>query len=52
VAERVLGDYEPVPLELVMSDPRGMFCHSRDGDGLPVDHGFLLRIWIPDSVTR
>jgi DMSO/TMAO reductase YedYZ molybdopterin-dependent catalytic subunit len=42
------GFYETVDLELIASDPRIMFCYSWDGNTLPVDHGFPLRIWIPD----
>ncbi len=25
-----------------------MLCHSWDGNKLPIDHGFPLRVWIPD----
>jgi DMSO/TMAO reductase YedYZ molybdopterin-dependent catalytic subunit len=42
------GFYETVSLELINSDRRIMLCHSWDGRPLPVDHGFPLRIWIPD----
>lgn len=42
------GFYETVPLDLVYSDPRIMFCYEWDGNVLPVGHGFPLRIWIPD----
>ncbi len=42
------GFYESVPLELIAADRRIMLCHSWDGNPLPVDHGFPLRIWIPD----
>lgn len=42
------GFYETVPLDLIYSDPRIMFCYSWDGNTLPVGHGFPLRIWIPD----
>ena len=42
------GFYETVSLDLINSDERIMFCHSWDGNALPVDHGFPLRIWIPD----
>ncbi|HEX6384315.1 MAG TPA: molybdopterin-dependent oxidoreductase, partial [Anaerolineae bacterium] len=42
------GFYETVSLDLINSDERIMFCHSWDGNTLPVDHGFPLRIWIPD----
>jgi len=42
------GFYESVPLDLINSDPRIMFCYSWDGNTLPVGHGFPLRIWLPD----
>ncbi len=42
------GYYETVDLDLVARDPRIMLCHSWDGKPLPSDHGFPLRIWIPD----
>jgi len=42
------GFYETVPLDIINSDPRIMFCYSWDGNTLPVDHGFPLRIWWPD----
>jgi DMSO/TMAO reductase YedYZ molybdopterin-dependent catalytic subunit len=42
------GFYESVPLDLIDSDERIMFCYAWDGNTLPVDHGFPLRIWIPD----
>ncbi|MGD2076840.1 MAG: molybdopterin-dependent oxidoreductase, partial [Chloroflexota bacterium] len=42
------GFYETVDLELIASDPRIMFCYGWDGNLLPTDHGFPLRIWIPD----
>jgi DMSO/TMAO reductase YedYZ molybdopterin-dependent catalytic subunit len=42
------GFYETVDLELVNSDERIMLCYAWDGNPLPVDHGFPLRIWIPD----
>jgi len=42
------GFYESVPLYLIYSDPRIMFCYAWDGNTLPVGHGFPLRIWIPD----
>jgi len=41
------GFYETVSLNLIMSDERILFCYDWDGDPLPVDHGFPLRIWIP-----
>ena len=42
------GYYETVDLDLIESDERVMFCYSWDGVPLPSDHGFPLRIWIPD----
>jgi DMSO/TMAO reductase YedYZ molybdopterin-dependent catalytic subunit len=42
------GYYETVPLDLINADKRIMFCYAWDGNTLPVDHGFPLRIWIPD----
>lgn len=42
------GFYETVDLDLIMSDPRIMFCYAWDGTDLPKDHGYPLRIWIPD----
>jgi DMSO/TMAO reductase YedYZ molybdopterin-dependent catalytic subunit len=42
------GFYETVDLDLINSDARIMFCYAWDGNPLPVDHGFPLRIWIPD----
>lgn len=42
------GFHESVSLDLINSDPRIMFCYDWDGESLPKDHGFPLRIWIPD----
>ncbi|MFN2142466.1 MAG: molybdopterin-dependent oxidoreductase [Candidatus Promineifilaceae bacterium] len=42
------GFYETVDIDLIMSEPRIMFCYAWDGNDLPKDHGFPLRIWIPD----
>jgi DMSO/TMAO reductase YedYZ molybdopterin-dependent catalytic subunit len=42
------GYYETVPLDLINADKRIMFCYAWDGNTLPGDHGFPLRIWIPD----
>ncbi|MDX1663017.1 MAG: molybdopterin-dependent oxidoreductase [Candidatus Promineifilaceae bacterium] len=42
------GFYETVDLDLIAADERIMFCYAWDGRPLPVDHGFPLRIWIPD----
>jgi len=42
------GYYETVDLELVRADPRILLCYDWDGHPLPSDHGFPLRIWLPD----
>jgi sulfite oxidase len=42
------GFYETIDLELINSDRRIMFCYAWDGNLLPHDHGFPLRVWIPD----
>lgn len=42
------GFHETIPLDLIAADRRIMLCHSWDGNTLPVDHGFPLRVWIPD----
>ncbi|MBC8504414.1 MAG: molybdopterin-dependent oxidoreductase [Chloroflexi bacterium] len=42
------GFFEIVDLELIASDERIMLCYAWDGHTLPDDHGFPLRIWIPD----
>jgi DMSO/TMAO reductase YedYZ molybdopterin-dependent catalytic subunit len=42
------GFYETVDIDLIMSDRRIMFCYAWDGNALPQDHGYPLRIWIPD----
>lgn len=42
------GFYETVDLELIASDERIMLCYAWDGHALPVEHGYPLRIWIPD----
>ncbi len=42
------GFFETVPLALVAADPRIMLCYAWDGEPLPFDHGFPLRIWLPD----
>jgi hypothetical protein len=41
------GFYETVPLEEIAADERIMLCYAWDGNTLPVDHGFPLRIWRP-----
>lgn len=42
------GFYETVDLELIDSDDRIMLAYAWDGNPIPIDHGFPLRIWIPD----
>ncbi len=42
------GFYETVDLELIESDERIMFAYAWDGRPIPFDHGFPLRIWLPD----
>ena len=42
------GFYETVDLDLIAADDRIMLCYAWDGNSLPVDHGYPLRIWIPD----
>ena len=42
------GFHESVDLDLVAADERIMLCYAWDGHELPLDHGFPLRIWIPD----
>jgi DMSO/TMAO reductase YedYZ molybdopterin-dependent catalytic subunit len=42
------GFYETVPLELINNDRRIMFAYEWDKQPIPVDHGFPLRIWIPN----
>ena len=42
------GFYETVDLDLIASDERIMLCYAWDGHALPIDHGFPLRIWLPD----
>lgn len=42
------GFYETVEIEMINNDERIMLCHSWDGRPLPTDHGFPLRIWLPD----
>ena len=40
--------HETVDLDLIAADERIMLCYAWDGKPLPVEHGFPLRIWIPD----
>ena len=42
------GFYETVDLELIDSDNRIMLAYNWDGGPIPFDHGFPLRIWLPD----
>jgi len=42
------GFYETIDLDLIASDEHIMLAYDWDGHPLPVDHGFPLRVWIPD----
>ena len=42
------GFYETVDLDLINSDKRVMLAYAWDEKPIPWDHGFPLRIWIPD----
>ncbi len=42
------GFYETVDLDLIDSDERIMLAYNWDGKPIPFDHGFPLRIWLPD----
>ena len=42
------GFHEIVDLDLIRSDDRIMLCYAWDDRPLPIEHGFPLRIWIPD----
>ena len=42
------GFYETVDLDLIASDERIMLAYDWDGNPIPLDHGFPLRIWLPD----
>ncbi len=42
------GFFETVPLEAIRSDERVMLTYAWDGVPLPPEHGFPLRIYIPD----
>ena len=42
------GFYETVDLDFVAEDERIMLAYSWDGRPIPFDHGFPLRIWLPD----
>jgi DMSO/TMAO reductase YedYZ molybdopterin-dependent catalytic subunit len=42
------GFYEVVPLDIIRSDERVMLTYAWDGVPLPAEHGFPLRIYMPD----
>jgi DMSO/TMAO reductase YedYZ molybdopterin-dependent catalytic subunit len=42
------GFHETIDLDLIASDERIMLTYDWDGNPLPVDHGYPLRVWIPD----
>ena len=42
------GFYETVDLDLIDSDKRVMLAYNWDAKPIPFDHGFPLRIWLPD----
>ncbi|MGW8144454.1 MAG: molybdopterin-dependent oxidoreductase [Anaerolineales bacterium] len=42
------GFYETIDLDLIASEERIMLTYDWDGHPLPVDHGYPLRVWIPD----
>ena len=42
------GFHETIDLDLIASDDRIMLAYDWDGNPLSVDHGFPLRVWIPD----
>lgn len=42
------GFYETVSLDLIAQDERIMLAYAWDGQPIPADHGFPLRIYIPD----
>ncbi|MCH7802324.1 MAG: molybdopterin-dependent oxidoreductase [Chloroflexi bacterium] len=42
------GFHETVDLELIASDERIMLAYDWNGMPIPYDHGFPLRIWLPD----
>ena len=42
------GFFETIGLDEIADDERIMLCYAWDGNILPVDHGFPLRIWRPD----
>ena len=42
------GFWETLPLETIVADERVMLAYAWDGLPLPEDHGFPLRVYIPD----
>ncbi len=42
------GFYETIDLDLIAAEERIMLTYDWDGHPLPTDHGFPLRVWIPD----
>lgn len=42
------GFWETLPLETIIADERAMLAYAWDGLPLPEDHGFPLRVYIPD----
>ncbi len=42
------GFFETVDLDLIAQDERIMLAYAWDGRPIPFDHGFPLRIWLPD----
>jgi DMSO/TMAO reductase YedYZ molybdopterin-dependent catalytic subunit len=42
------GFYEVVALDIIRKDQRVMLTHAWDGVPLPAEHGFPLRVYIPD----
>jgi DMSO/TMAO reductase YedYZ molybdopterin-dependent catalytic subunit len=42
------GFHEVIALDIITRDPRVMLTHAWDGVPLPAEHGFPLRVYIPD----
>jgi len=42
------GFFEVVSLDLIRDDARVMFTYAWDGVPLPIEHGFPLRVYVPD----
>lgn len=42
------GFHEVVDIRHIQDDERIMLCYAWNGEPLPIDHGFPLRIWLPD----